>query len=272
MAAGLGAVALAFLGVVLLAWGFQRRLIYFPFQEVPPPEAVGLTGAEAVEFETADGLRLRAWFLPPAAPGPRPAFLVCNGNGGNRALRADIGARLRRMGAGVLLFDYRGYGGNPGTPSEAGLIEDTRAARAYLEARPEVDPSRVVLLGESLGAAVAIACAVERPPAGIILRSPFTSLADVGRHHYPFLPVGMLLRDRYPSLERIRRLRCPLLVIAGEADRIVLPAMSRRLFEAAPEPKRLVLIPGADHNDPDLFTGPRLLAEVEAFMARAGAR
>jgi fermentation-respiration switch protein FrsA (DUF1100 family) len=196
--------------------------------------------------------------------------LVCNGNGGNRSLRAPLAAALARLGLHVLLFDYRGYGANPGAPSEAGLAADARAAAAYLASRPEVDPARLVYFGESLGAAVALRLAVERPPAALVLRSPFASLAEVGRHHYPVLPVSLLLRDRYQAAELAGRLTAPLLVVAGGRDRIVPAAHSRRLFAAAPEPKRLVVLHGVDHNDHELNAGPRLLAEVRAFLATAG--
>jgi uncharacterized protein len=263
-----------------LLWLLQRRLIYFPAPGPVLPATSVLPGAEDVSFPTADGLRLHGWFVPgevdiPAQPSPGvgharlggPAVLVCNGNAGDRSMRAALAAALSRLGLGVLLFDYRGYGGNPGSPSEDGLAADARAAAAYLAARPEVDPDRVVYLGESLGAAVALRLATERPPAALVLRSPFVSLAEVGREHYPVLPVSLLLRDRYDSARLAGRLAAPLLVVAGGRDRIVPASHSRRLFDAAPEPKRLVVLDGADHNDDELLAGPRLLAELRAFLS-----
>jgi fermentation-respiration switch protein FrsA (DUF1100 family) len=261
------------LAVVGLLWSQQRRLIYYPAPRAVPPAATVLPAGEEVSFPTEDGLRLAGWFVPAAGPpgrGPRrprsPAVLVCNGNGGNRSLRAPLAAALARAGLAVLLFDYRGYAANPGRPTEPGLAADARAAVAYLAARPEVDPARLVYFGESLGAAVALRLAVERPPAALVLRSPFASLAEVGRRYYPWLPVSLLLADRYDALGRVGRLAAPLLVVAGERDRIIPAAHSRRLFDAAPAPKRFVLLPGADHNDLELLAGPRLLAEVLAFL------
>jgi fermentation-respiration switch protein FrsA (DUF1100 family) len=262
-------VAALLLAPIGLLWAFQRHLIYLPAPRAVPPAASVLPGAEEVTFTTADGLRLGGWFVPaqPALSGrPGPAVLVCNGNGGNRSLRAALAAALSRMGLAVLLFDYRGYGGNPGDPSEEGLAADARAARAYLAGRAEVDPDRLVYFGESLGAAVALRLAVERPPAALVLRSPFASLAEVGRRHYPLAPMS-LLRDRYDSAALAGRLAAPLLVVAGGRDRIVPASHSRRLFAAAPQPKRLVVLDGADHNDHDLLAGPRLLAELRAFLA-----
>jgi fermentation-respiration switch protein FrsA (DUF1100 family) len=261
---------------VVLLWAFQRRLLYFPTPGTVPPAASLLPGAQEVDFDTADGLRLAGWFVP-AHPrgepgegpgGAGPAVLVCNGNGGDRSMRAPLAAALARMGLHVLLFDYRGYGGNPGHPSEDGLAADAGAALDHLAAWPEVDPARVIYFGESLGAAVAVRLATERPPAALVLRSPFASLAEVGRLHYPWLPVSLLLADRYDSLGRVGGLAAPLLVVAGERDRIVPPSHSRRLFDAAPQPKRFVLLPGADHNDLDLLAGPGLLDEVLAFLGQ----
>ena len=257
-------VAAVVAATVGLLWVFQRRLIYLPSGSVPRAAAV-LSGAEDVSFETADGLRLGGWFVPGRERGP--AVLVCNGNAGNRAMRAALAAALARMGMAVLLFDYRGYGGNPGSPTEEGLAADARAAAGYLAARPEVDPARLVYFGESLGAAVALRLATERPPAALVLRSPFASLAEVGRVHYPMLPVSWLLWDRFDSAALAARLDAPLLVVAGGRDGIIPVSHSRRLFAAAPQPKRLVVLDGADHNDPELLAGPRLLEVLRAFLA-----
>ena len=260
-------LALALLGLFLL-WYRQRQLIYFPSQAVPPAAAV-LPGAQEVTFDTEDGLRLRGWFVPAAGEPSGLTVLVLNGNGGNRAHRAPLAAALSRAGLAVLLLDYRGYGGNPGTPTETGLLADARAARAYLTSRPDVDPARLAYLGESLGTGVAVALAAEEPPLALVLRSPFTSLVDMGRLHYPVLPVGLLLWDRYPSLERIGRVTAPVLVVAGERDSLVPVAQSRRLYEAAAEPKRFVLIAGADHNDYALLAGERFIGEVVRFLQDA---
>ena len=253
-----------------LTWALQRRLIYFPDPGPVPAAASVLPGGEDVAFRTEDGLRLAGWFVP-AAGGDAPAatVLVLNGNGGNRYARAPLASALAGAGLSVLLFDYRGYGGNPGDPTETGLAADARAARGYLLSRPDVRPGRIVYFGESLGAAVAVGLAAEHPPAALVLRSPFTSLADVGQLHYPYLPVRALLRDRYDALSRIGGVRCPLLVVAGGADGIVPAAQSRRLHDAAAEPKRYVEIPGAGHNDLELFAGDRLVREVAA-VAGAG--
>jgi uncharacterized protein len=260
-----GLLAAVLLGLI---WSQQRRLIYFPWPDRLPPASSVLTGSQEIVVATEDGIHLGGWFLPAQGGSPAPAVLVCNGNGGNRALRAPLAAALSRAGLSVLLFDYRGYGGNLGRPSEDGLAADARAAQAWLTARPEVDPYRSAFFGESIGAAVALRLAVERPPTALILRSPFTSLTDVGRQHYPWLPVKWLLTDRYGSAARVAQLTVPLLVIAGERDQIVPAALSRRLYDAASVPKRFVLVPGADHNDAALLDGAQMADEILRFLAQ----
>lgn len=254
--------------VLVLIWTLQRRFIYFPTGEVPTPGEIGVTEIEPVTFDTSDGLELSGWFLAASGPAPRVTVLVFNGNAGNRAHRGPLAAALHRHGVQVLLVDYRGYGGNPGAPSEHGLAVDGRAARAYLAGRPDVDPSRLVYFGESLGTAVAVNLAVEHPPAALVLRSPFTSMSDVGQHHYPFLPVRLLLRDRFAAIDQIRRIRVPLLVIAGGHDRIVPIDSSRRLYEAAMAPKTLLVLPDADHNDYALLAGDEMIEAIIRFLQR----
>ena len=255
---------------LLMLWSLQRRLMYFPFGSVPPPQAVGLN-AEEVTFTTGDGLSLHAWLVPPTTRPEGVTVVVFNGNAGNRAYRASLASGLARSGFATLLFDYRGFGGTPGVPTEAGLALDARAAVAYLERRNDVDERRIVYFGESLGTGVAVALAAERPPLALVLRSPFTSMVDVARHHYPFLPVGLLLRDRYPSIDRIARVNCPVIVITAEHDSVVPADSSRQLYEAAREPKRLVVVKGADHNDEALVAGPLVIEAVrDAVRARPG--
>jgi fermentation-respiration switch protein FrsA (DUF1100 family) len=259
---GLVLVILA-VALTALAWTLQRWLIYFPFGRVPDPASVGLSAA-AVSFPSADGLTLGGWLAgdPGAA---RLTAIVFNGNAGNRAFRAPLAHALARHDIAVLLFDYRGYGGNPGAPSEAGLRADARAARDFVLQRG-AENNRLVYLGESLGAAVAAELAVAHPPAAVILRSPFTSLAEIGEIHYGFLPVRWLLRDRFATIDRIDRMRAPLLVIAGDRDRIVPVEQSRMVFDRANEPKSLLIVNGADHNDDALLAGSEMIRGILAFV------
>lgn len=259
-------VVLTLLAFVAVIWFGQRSLMYFPTSHVPPAADVGLPDAEPVQLQTEDGLDLAAWFVAATPPSSGYTAVVFHGNGGNRADRAPLARGLSRLGIAVLLVDYRGYGGNPGLPSEDGLARDARAALSYVRARPDVDPRRIVFFGESLGTGVAIRLAVDDPPAALILRSPFTSFVEVANHHYPFLPGRWLMRDQYASLGRVAGLRSPTLVIAGDADTIVPAADSRALFDELPEPKYFVTIPDADHNDAALAFGPTVMAAVAAWL------
>jgi pimeloyl-ACP methyl ester carboxylesterase len=214
-----------------------------------------------VQLTTHDGLSLGAWYVPARGAAGTFTVLVANGNAGDRNLRAPLARALANQGFGVLLFDYRGYGGNPGNPSEEGLARDVRAARQFL-IDEGVPGERLLYYGESLGAAVVAELATEHPPAGLVLRSPFTDLASVGQIHYPFLPVRALLKDRFPVAEHVTRVAVPITVVYGTEDSIVPPGESRRSIAAAHGPTRLVEVEGADHNDPALLNGDVLVQAV----------
>jgi pimeloyl-ACP methyl ester carboxylesterase len=193
--------------------------------------------------------------------------LVANGNGGNRVDRAGLASGLQEAGFDVLLFDYRGYGDSIGDPSEAGLALDVRAARGYLVDDLGVSSSRLIYFGDSIGGGVVTELALSYPPAGLVLRSPFTRLADTAAEHYPFLPVRLLLRDRYPVVEHVRRIRVPTVVVYGSADSIVPPAQSRAVADAAAGPVTVVETRGADHNDPVLLSGSRVVGAVVELVS-----
>ena len=258
------AVPLFAFAALVVIWATQRRLMYFPDRDVPPPPSVGLKDVRSVTIPVDDGTTLGGWFV--AAPGAVFTVLVFNGNAGNRAYRAPLAAALRDRGFNVLLFDYRGFGDSTGAPTEAGLVADARAVRTYVLGTIGIDPQRLVYFGESLGAAVATSLAAASAPAALILRSPFTSMTDVGRHHYPILPVRILLRDRYDSIGAIERVHAPVLVIAGDRDAIVPVDQSRRLFERIASRKRLLVVPGADHNDAELLYGAAMMNAIVEFI------
>ncbi|WP_433168207.1 alpha/beta hydrolase [Kribbella sp. CA-247076] len=259
-------VALILVSVVLLLlavlWGYQRQLIYLP-DNTPVTASIG----REFELTTSDGLRLGAWLVPAEQPARDVAVLVANGNGGNRAGRVPLARALSAQGLTVLLFDYRGYGGNEGSPSERGLARDVRAAQQYLVGYG-VPADRIVYFGESLGAAVVTELATSEAPAGLVLRSPFVDLASVGQAHYPFLPVRLLLRDRFPLAEQLARVKAPVSVVYGSDDSVVPAGQSREVAEAAPTLKDLVEIPGADHNDAALVHGPEVVAAVIRLVER----
>ena len=259
------AVVLVVLVILLtVMWLNQRRLIYFPDRAQPEAGAP----IREVVLHTSDGLRLGGWLVPAAGRDRHLAVLVAPGNAGNRLYRTPLALALAGEGFTVLLLDYRGYGGNPGHPTEAGLARDARAALAHLTGSAGFAPGRILYFGESLGAAVVAELATEHPPAGLVLRSPFVDLASVGRQHYPWLPVRFMLRDRYPVAEYVARVGVPTCVVYGSADSIVAPTQSRAVAERAAGPVSVVVVAGADHNDPDLVDGPDLVGAVVALAGR----
>lgn len=237
-------------------------LIYFPDAEVPSPPP----GVEERAITTADGERLHAWYAPArrdgagGQPDAAPVVMWSHGNGGNIAYREDVILALAARGLDVLAYDYRGYGRSTGSPGEAGLYRDAEAVYDDLLARG-VPPSRLVCFGESLGGAVSIALALERPCAGVIVVSTFTRLRDVARAHYG--PLGFLAGDRFDSLSRIDALEPPLLVAHGDRDEIVPYELGEALYRAAPQPKRFLRVAGRMHND--VFFDRELLDAIAAF-------
>jgi uncharacterized protein len=264
------AVAVLLVFAVLLAavWLGQRRLIYLADRASVPPVAAYLPGGEDVRLTTSDGLTLGGWYVPPAPGAARDlTVLVAPGNGGNRVGRVPLARALSEAGFAVLLFDYRGYGGNPGNPTEQGLARDVRAAREYLVTERGVRADRLIYFGESLGSAVVTELATEHPPAGLVLRSPFVDLATAGAKLYPFLPVRALLWDRFPVAEQLATVDVPTAVIYGSRDSIVPPEQSRQVARRAAGPVQLTEIAGAGHNDPGMFAGPALVSAVTALAA-----
>jgi uncharacterized protein len=258
-------VGLVLLVVVVLLfaalWLLQRRLIYFPDTAAVPAPGSLLPGAREITLATEDGLTLHAWHVVPTGVDRGVTVLVTPGNAGSRALRAPLARRLAAKGFAVLLLDYRGYGGNPGSPTENGLIIDARAARSYL-LNHGVPAQRLIYFGESLGAAVATRLAAEAPPGGLVLRSPFTNLTDVGTLQFPLLPVRLLLQDRFPVIELIGQVRVPTVVVYGTADVLVPPEQSKAVAAAAGGPVRTIEVAGADHIAPALNEGNELIAAV----------
>ncbi len=265
-------IAGALVAITALMLAFERRLIYFPFRELElQPVAYGLRNEEAF-LVAEDGVRLHAWFLPLEAAAR--TVLVCNGNAGNMSYRLDRAVEMqRRLGLSVLLFDYRGYGRSEGSPDEQGTYKDARAAYRYLIESKRVPATDIVLFGESLGAAIAVQVALEGPAGALVLESAFTSIPDMARAAYPFLPpVGPLIRTRYETLAKIPKLTLPLLILHGERDEIVPLAQGRRLFEAAGGPKRFFVVPGAGHNDTYAAGGEAYWRVLREFLEGAPGR
>jgi pimeloyl-ACP methyl ester carboxylesterase len=258
------ATALACLYAVLLLGAFllQRRLIYFP---VPLDHAAlrpAAPGRELLTFRSRDGTLISGLFAPPKDD-VTPVVLVAHGNAGNALTWSRYLDPFLDRGLGAFLLDPRGYGLSEGSPDEAGWHADADSALAWLAGRG-IAAARVVVVGVSIGSGIAVPLAARHPVRGLILQSPFTSLADAASGHYPFLPCGLLLRDTYDNLGAAPRVTCPVLILHGSSDRTIPVDHARRLAAAFPGKATLTLAPGFDHDD--LARWPDYRAALHRFL------
>jgi fermentation-respiration switch protein FrsA (DUF1100 family) len=240
---------IGYLVLLLVMSFFEESFVFVPLNYAEDDwHPRGLVFEEA-KFQAADGTRLHGWYVP--RPGAAAAVLFLHGNAGNITHRADVLRILHdRVGASVLIFDYRGYGRSQGRPNEAGVLADARAARKWLAAREGLRETDLVLLGESLGGAVAVDLAAADGARALVLESTFTSLPDAAAYHFPWLPVRLLMRTRLDSAAKIAAYHGPLLQSHGQPDTVIPFALGQRLFEAANEPKQFITFTDRDHNDP----------------------
>lgn len=253
-------------GVCLLLAFLQKRLIYFPTAEYRETPADRGLEYEDLTLTTADGVSIAAWYAP--NPAPKASVIFFHGNGGNMGGRVDTLRILHRGGYSVLMVDYRGYGRSEGKPTEQGTYTDAEAAWRYLVETRGEPPHRIVLFGRSLGGAIAIELARRHEPGALVVDSTFTNLYDIGRLHYPFLPVGWLLSYRYDSLEKVPHVHCPKLFIHAEDDSLIPIENGRELYAAAAEPKEFLATPG-EHNTGGFEYSPHYDARVVDFINRA---
>lgn len=262
--------------LALLTWMLQPKLLFRPY-----PEMVGVPSDWGFAYEdvwltTDDGVRLHGWFLPAARRRPSPhTLLFLHGNAGNISHRGDSLWIFAQLGLDVLIIDYRGYGRSSGSPSENGLYLDADEAWRWLTERRGVPANQILLFGRSLGAAVAAelagrlggnpGAAANEQPAAVIIESGFDALASLASHHYPLLTAVIPLRFDFRAAEAIARARCPVLVLHSPDDEIVPYALGRRLFAAAPEPKRFVDLRGG-HNDGFLVSQPDYQQAIAGFL------
>jgi uncharacterized protein len=252
------AAVLLYGGLVALLYVAQRSLQYFPERQRTSPLTAGLPEAEEAILDTTDGERVIVWHVPPHDA--QPIFLYFHGNGGSLRWRDERFRALIADGSGLVALSDRGYGGSSGQPTETGLIED--AATAYSFAVARYPAERLVLWGESLGSAVAIALAAEKPVGRLVLEAPFTSAADVGASHFWFVPVRIMMKDQFRSDLRVGKVTAPALVVHGENDAVVPVTLGERLYGMIRSPKRFERIAGAGHDD----LGARAIAAAKQFI------
>ena len=246
-------------GIPAVAWLTQEKLIFFPQPLVDTSHLPA--NAQRFEITTPDGAKLSGFRLPGASP-RAPAILYFGGNA--EEISWALSDRRWPREWTVVGLNYRGYGHSEGRPAERELVADGVMLYDAVAAAADVDPSRIVVVGRSLGTGVATQVAARRPAAGVVLISPYDSLVEIGRQHYPWLPVAWLLRHRFDSASAARRSRMPLLALVGAADGIVAPARSRALYDAWAGPKQWVSIDGAGHNDLD--AAPAYWEAIDRFL------
>lgn len=253
------------LGMALLLYLVQDRLIFFPQPAPPsPPRAPDFVISE-VTVATADGLALRGWLAKPSsATGRLPLAIYFGGNAEETShMAASVG---RLPGWSLLTLNYRGYGGNPGQPSERALFADALAVHDFAALRPDVDPARIVAIGRSLGSGVAVYLASQRPLAGVVLVTPYDSLRAVAQRHYPYAPVSILLKHGFDSIDRAPDIAVPLLMLAAQLDDVIPIAHARALFAKWSGPKIWRELAGAGHNDLD--ADPAYWSAMALFLER----
>jgi alpha-beta hydrolase superfamily lysophospholipase len=277
-------------GIVIAVMAFEDKLIYFPekypngfwgVEHIPSRSGSIVPKIEDCFFETSDGLKLHGWFCTPykktdAELTPIPAdmaLLWFHGNAGNITYRYDMIREMMELPVVVFIIDYRGYGHSSGGPPRAKLVcEDGERAWNYLVAERNIPPAHIAIYGHSMGGAVAIDLASKHPDAGaLITEGTLTSIIDRAHGTWAaYLPLRLILTERFDSLSKIGSIRVPKLILHGDSDTMVPPIMARQLYDAAPEPKQIALIPAGGHNDSAVANAAAYFGALNAFLAQYG--
>jgi hypothetical protein len=249
----------------------EKGFIFHPERsnDSATPDVYGIEYDDVI-FRTGDGLNLNGWFVPGKKPSPDAdlhTLLWFHGNAGNINRRLDnIKMMYERVPVNVFIIDYRQYGRSEGKVSEQGTYIDARAALAYLHSRKEINREKIIFFGRSLGSAVAVELALNEKCRALILETPFTSILEMGKKLYPFLPLSLLLKTKYDSLAKIRNIKVPILVMHGDKDDLVPFEHGKRLYDIANEPKEFYTIPGAGHNDTHIVGGDKYFDVIRNFV------
>ena len=262
---GITSLLLILLLVGSLLYLLQPGMVFFPYRELSTTPTEWGMAFEDVSIETRDGTRLHGWYIP--HPGSGRVLLFFHGNAGNISHRRESVAIFHRLGLNVFMIDYRGYGHSQGKPSEAGLYEDARAAWQYLTVERGIEEANIILFGRSLGAAVASNLASEVQPGAVILESAFSSARDMANVILPALSYLTILRFTFDTTEHLRGVTSPLLVLHSPEDDIVPFRLGEKVYRAASQPKRFVVIEG-DHNSGFLRSQPHYEQALEQFISR----
>lgn len=256
----------------------EKGLIFHPDKSkgIATPDVYGIK-YDDVTFQTEDGLNLHGWFVSgkksspdadlPAGRTDMHTLLWFHGNAGNINHRLDnLKMIYERVPVNIFIIDYRQYGRSEGKVSEEGTYLDARAALAYLHSRKDINQEKIIFFGRSLGSAVAVHLALEEQCRALILETPFTSILEMGKKLYPYLPVRLLLKTKYDSLSKIRNIKVPILIMHGDKDKLVPFEHGKRLYDMANEPKEFYTIPGAGHNDTHIVGGEEYFEVIKNFV------
>lgn len=252
--------AAAYLGIMLYMYLQQRSLQYFPSREGRSPQELGLTGVREERVKTPDGETIVLWHADARAG--NPTILFFHGNGGELSNRHERMAFYQSHGFGALFVSYRGYGASTGAISEQGFMTDAFTAHDFLLKRG-VAPERIAVVGESLGTGVAVQLAAQRPVGALTLEAPFTAAVDVAAEVYPWLPVRLLMKDQFRSRDFIGDIKVPLLILHGDADRVIPVEHGRQVYAMANEPKELAVLAGHGH---DVIGSPETWSRQVEFL------
>jgi len=262
-------VGVAYIAAIIGIRLAERSLVYQPgARKVDAPEPGLELGQRAITFRAADSVLLTGWIIPAANAGPdAPWVLISHGNYGNIGYggRPQFYAGFRDLGVNLFAYDYRGFGGSEGTPSEQGVYADADAAYRYLTDSLHVPPARIVLFGHSLGTGVTIELAGHAPAAGLIVEDAYTSVAERAEEVYPLLPIKLIARSRFASIDKVGQLRLPKLFLHARNDRTIPIEHGRRLFAAAAEPKQFVEL-NAGHADAYKADRATYYGAIDAFV------
>ena len=247
-------------GTLGLVYLLQDSLLFFPQPLIGPgPSPDGRI--EEVRLDVDDGVRLHGWLVQGRK---RPSPLVLYFGGNAEEVSWLVGSACLPVDWSLLLVNYRGYGRSTGRPSERALFRDALRVYDYAASHADVDGGRIVAMGRSLGSGVAIYLATERPLRGLVLVTPFDSIAAVGQRHYPFLPVRWLLRHPFDSLSRAPAIHAPMISLAAGRDAVIPPVHAARLYERWAGPKRWREFPTADHDS--ISAEPEFWTMIAAFL------
>ena len=247
----------------LLLYFFQPKFVYMPFQELAATPVNKNLPYEDVFLDTSDNVKIHGWFVP--HENPRATLLFLHGNGGNISHRLEKLSIYNQLGLSILIIDYRGYGLSEGNISEQGTYLDAETAWTYLTQEKNIPGNRIIIYGESLGGAIASWLASHVTAGALVIESSFTSIADMGKYYYPYLPVKLLTRIKYPSIEYIGNVQYPILIIHSPQDDIVPYTQGVELYEAANEPKSFLEIAG-DHNGGFYTSGELYSKGLDQFI------